>query len=181
MRPEHAGRGLSGLIGAALLAGCAPKALPPRPSTAGPATVVVQPRPALTPSDYMREASSTALLSVRASELAARRAADPGLRAFSADVAREQTGVAAQLNFAGRRLNILPEARLGPELQQRLDALAGAADFDSAYRRMMGQALAEAFALHRAYKSGGTSPTLRPVASFAYAVVSREVERLQAL
>ena len=181
MRFEQRCRALTATIATALLAGCAPQAPSPRPSTPAPATVIIPGRPAPTPSDYVTEASVAALLGVRASELAATRGRSPRVRAFAASVVREQTGIAAQLNFAGRRLGLLPRARLGLENQQRLDALASAGDFDAAYQRMMERTLAEAYALHRAYTYSGTSPTLRPVASSAYAVVRREVERLQAL
>ena len=80
---------------------------------------------------------------------------------------RDHTGIASQLNLAGRRLNLLPSASLLGLEQVLLDGLSRASDFDLAYRRTMKSTVENCISSHDAYASVGGSPTLRPVARFA--------------
>ena len=72
--------------------------------------------------------------------------------------------MAAQLSFAGRRLNLLPPTSLQPEQQAWLDQLSASAQFDVDYRRQQIAAHEASYRLHYAFANGGDSPTLRLVA-----------------
>jgi putative membrane protein len=160
-----------------ILASCAPKGpVPPAPPTL-PAPVV-QPV-VLDPQSYMALSASNALFAVRASGLAEERGSSAALREFASQVAKDQTAIGAQLNFAGRRINLLPSSRLQPRYQAALDQLATATDFDTAYTRQIAVALRDCVQWHRSFEQNGTSPTLRPVARFAASVCEANLERLR--
>ncbi|HXG81033.1 MAG TPA: DUF4142 domain-containing protein, partial [Sphingomicrobium sp.] len=111
-------------ITGALLAGCAPKKPPPPPPA-----VPVQPVPravALDPESYMAFAASSALFAVQASRMAEARGSTAKLKKYAQGVVVDQTGIGAQLNFAGRYINLLPSSRPIPEHQAMLEALAAA-------------------------------------------------------
>ena len=160
------------------LAGCAvrkPVSLPPAPVERPPPPAVA----ALSPASYLELAASSALWSLRAAELALQRARDPQLRRFAAASVIAQRGIGAQLSFAGRRLNLLPPAMLMAGHQARFDELAATDDFDGVYR---GHQRAIAIAAHRAHRDfaeRGASPTLRPVARMAEAVLRRHLALLE--
>ncbi len=90
----------------------------------------------------------------------------------------DQTGIGAQLNFAGRYINLLPSSRLLPEHQAMLEALATTSDFDGTYKAQLAKVLREAAAAHRAFEARGDSPTLRPVARFAAPVCEKNLAAL---
>ncbi|HET9336645.1 MAG TPA: DUF4142 domain-containing protein [Sphingomicrobium sp.] len=165
---------------AALLAGCAPKRPPPPPPPV-PVTPAPAPAVALDPESYMAFTASSALFAVRASDFAQARGSTTKLRKFATTVVNEQTGIGAQLNFAGRRIDLLPSSRLLPLHQVMLDRLAAATDFDATYKAQLARVLTDAARAHRAFESGGESPTLRPVARFAAPVCEKELETLRKL
>jgi outer membrane protein TolC len=164
------------LLSALLLAGCAT-----RPPSAPPAPVrppVIQPSaPALPAADYLAISASRSLLLVRGAELVAAR--DPALAADAARVGAAHRGVAAQLNLAGRRLNLLPSAELLAGDRRQLEALGQAADVATAWRRTLGAALASCDRHEEDFALRGDSPTLRPVARFALGVCREELARLR--
>ncbi|QIK95156.1 DUF4142 domain-containing protein [Sphingomonas sp. HDW15A] len=133
---------------------------------------------ALAPALYMQVASSSSLFAIRASELAAQRAASGTTRAAAEAIIRDQTGVASQLSFAGRRLELLPSAALSPEQSAELDRLRESADFDSDYRRAVGGTLARALDAHQSFARSGSSPTLIPVARMAAPVTKKNLDAL---
>jgi putative membrane protein len=93
--------------------------------------------------------------------------------------ASEQEGVGSQLSFAGRRLNLLPQARLDAAHQAMLDALATSPDPAGTYVRQISELLPRLAAFHHQYQRYGTSPTLRPVAAMAAPVFEREAAQLR--
>ena len=150
-----------------LLAGCASREAPapsPRPA---PPTIVNPPARPMSAEEYVKLSSSRALLVVRASELAMRRSSNGTTLQLASRLKRDHTGIAGQLNLAGRRLNLLPSASLLMLDQVLLDGLSRASDFDLAYRRTMRSAVENCISAHDGYASVGGSPTLRPVARFA--------------
>lgn len=168
------------VVGSALLLGaCQPKQPPARPPVSPPE------RPsgtaALSPADYVALAASIDLFEVQSSELALARTATPRLRDYAIMAAAAHNGTAAQLSFAGRRLNLLPSARLMPAHQAMLDALAGSSDFDSTYRRQQVAVHRVAARLHADFAASGGSPTLRPVAASAARIERSHLERAQGL
>lgn len=165
-----------GLI-ALLLAGCASRQAPP---PAAPAVVRTLPAvAALAPAIYMQIAASSALFAVRASELAAERSTDPRLRDVARTIAQDQRGIGSQLNFAGRRLDLLPSASMTPEQAAELERLRAAGQVDQLYRQMMTPVLASALQAHSAFAARGASPTLRPVARMAAPATRRNLELLR--
>lgn len=165
------------LLSLLLLAGCATRSpVPdPRPAAAPPA---MQPaRPVLTPADYLAVSASRSLLLVRTSELVAAR--EPSLSVEAGRVAADHRGVAAQLNLAGRRLDLLPSAELLPTDRLQLDALGRASDLGMSWRRIVAAALASCDTHESDYAARGTSPTLRPVARFSLGVCREELARLR--
>lgn len=169
--------GWAALATAALLAGCAPKKAPPPPVVTPPAARPV----ALDPESYMAFAASSALFATRASDMAEARGSTNKIKKFASQVVMDQTGIGAQLNFAGRRINLLPSARPLPEHQAMLERLATSSDFDATYKGQLSRVLRDAAAVHRAFEAGGDSPTLRPVARFAAPVCEKNLAALQKL
>ena len=178
MRPPGSLRFYLTAACAAALPGCAgdkaPIAVPARPVVIAPPAAA-----AIAPAVYMAVAANTSLFAVRASALAAERASDPGLRAAASQVLANQGGVGGQLSHAGRRVNLLPDAALPQPLAADLERLRATPDFDREYRRVVGQALARALAIHTAYERSGTSPTLRMVARMAAPLTRRDLEALR--
>jgi predicted outer membrane protein len=170
--------GWTAVVTAALIAGCAPKrpAPPAPPSPVAP----VAPAVALDPESYMAFTASSALFGVQSSRMAEARGS-PKVKNFASKVVMDQTGIGAQLSFAGRYIDLLPSSRLLPEHQAMLDRLATAADFDGTYKGQLARVLREAAAAHRAFEASGDSPTLRPVARFAAPVCEKNLAALQKL
>lgn len=158
------------------LAGCASKqpAQPPTPRAAPVVRSI-----ALSPADYMMAAASASLFIVRASEQIAAREGDTGLGQFASRFGSEQGGIGAQLSSAGRRLNLLPSAKLLPRHQAMLDEITGSSDPSAAYVRNLRNVLPQALALHRQYERYGTSPTLRPVAAMAAPIIAQELHAIR--
>ena len=172
--------GRSAVVIAALLAGCAPKKAPPPP--APPPTVPVPPPAvALDPESYMAFSASSALFAVKASNFAEGRGSNNKIKKFAGQVVMDQTAIGAQLNFAGRYVNLLPSSQLLPEHQAMLETLATASDFDGTYKAQLARVLRRAAAQHRAFEAGGSSPTLRPVARFAAPVCEKNLAALAKL
>ncbi|WP_118858293.1 DUF4142 domain-containing protein [Sphingomonas mesophila] len=160
-----------------MMAGCS-SGPAPAPRSSAP-FVLPSAAAALTPAVYMQLASSASLFAVRASELAAERARSGAVRSAAQSIVRDQTGVAAQLSFAGRRLELLPSAVLGSAEAAELDRLRASGDFDSDYRRAVAAALARALDAHQTFARSGPSPTLRPVAQMAAPVTRRNLDSLR--
>lgn len=169
--------GWTAVVAAALLTGCAPKKAPPPAPPARP----VAPAVALDPESYMAFTASSALFAIQASRMAEGRGSTNKVKAFASKVVMDQTGIGAQLNFAGRRVNLLPSSRPLPEHQSMLERLATTGDFDATYKAQLAKVLREAASAHRAFEANGDSPTLRPVARFAAPVCEKNLEQLRKL
>jgi len=168
------------LVAVVAIAGCARREAPP-PEAPAPPPAAAPDRALPAPQAYVATASSLDQLMIRAAGLAAARASDPRLRDFAAQVKRDHEAIAAQLSFAGRRLNQLPSGRLLDNHAARLAALEASGDFDSAYRREMARSLSAAHEYHARYAARGDSPTLKAVARFAADTIARNVERMRSL
>ena len=165
------------MLSATLLTGCGGGPRPaPRPSAP---FVLPSTAAALSPAIYMQLVSTSSLFAVRASELAAERARTGRTRLAAKSIARDQGGIAAQLSFAGRRLELLPSAALSEAQVAELEQLRVSSDFDSDYRRAVSRALARALEAHQAFARSCSSPTLRPVAEMAAPVTSRNLDSLR--
>jgi len=165
-----------------LAASCAreeqPRGAPPptsRPARAGPS------RAAITPAQYVSQASSIDLFLIGASELAMRKSSRPRTREFAVTEITAHKGTSAQLSLEARRLNLLPSATLSPRHQAMLNELERSADFDALYRRDEIAVHQEAEALHSRYASAGSSPTLRPVAQLVAPIIQRHQRMLKYL
>ena len=134
---------------------------------------------ALSAAAYMATASSIDLFQVKAAQLALERSQNPANRAFAERMLSAHMGTSQQLNFAGRRLNLLPSATLDPQHQAMLDALASTSDFDNTYRAQENIVLQEGLKLHSSYAKSGASPTLRPVAANAETVMRANLKALR--
>jgi predicted outer membrane protein len=143
--------------------------------------VPTPPAVALDPESYMAFTASSALFAVRASNFAEARGSTDKVKKFASRVVMDQTGIGAQLNLAGRYINLLPSSRPLPEHQAMLDRLATASSFDDTYKAQLARVLREAAAAHRAFEASGDSPTLRPVARFAAPVCEKNLAALQKL
>lgn len=174
-RPLIRATGWTAVVAAALLSGCAPKKAPPPPP---PPVQPAPPAAALDPESYMAFAASSALFAVRASNFAEARGSTNKIKKFASQVVMDQTGIGAQLSFAGRYIDLLPSSRPLPEHQAMLDRLATASDFDGTYKAQLAKVLREAAAAHRAFEANGDSPTLRPVARFAAPVCEKNLAAL---
>lgn len=123
--------------------------------------------------------ASSALFAIRASNFAEARGSTNKIKKLASQVVTDQMGIAAQLNLAGRRIDLLPSSRPLPEHQAMLELLATTTDFDATYKAQLTKVLRRAEAVHRAFEAGGESPTLRPVAAFAGPVCQRNLEQLR--
>ncbi len=159
----------------AALAGCSSA---PRPA---PSATFVLPSTAaaLTPAIYMQLASTSSLFSIRASELALQRASSSRVRDAARAIIADQGGVGSQLSFAGRRVDLLPSAALTDGQAADLERLRTSSDFDSDYRRSVGNVLARSLEAHQAFARAGTSPTLRPVAEMAAPVTKKNLDAVR--
>ena len=163
------------------LAGCATRQ--PGPPT-GEAGGTYSPRPLpgpVSPATYVAQAASIDLFVVRSSELAQLRSADPRLRNAASTLMADYKGLASQLSFAGRRLNLLPGATLLPQHQTMYDELAASGNFDQTFLRQQRAIHGAALSLHADSARRGSSPTLRPVAANAAAVERNHLGLLRGL
>lgn len=159
-----------------------------RPQSSVPSVAPAQPQ--LPPSDrnrvqpaseYIQQSASLTLFSIRAAEVALQRASNGNVRSVAQRILNDQTGLSAQLSFAGRRLNQLPSARLLPQHDRMLRELVNSSDFDRSYVTQQRIVANSGYRLHSEYLRSGTSPTLKPVARNALAVISSELEQLRRL
>lgn len=162
-----------------VLAGCGRREAPPPRPTPTTRPPVSLPRP-LSTTSYVATAASIDLYDIRAGELALQRG-NAASRDYAAQLIEDHRGTAAQLSFAGRRLNLLPAAQMAPPHQAMIDALAGAGDFNVTFRRQQLDIHHTAQRMHAAFASRGDSPTLRPVAANAAAVEARHLDQLRGL
>lgn len=133
------------------------------------------------PSEYIRQSGSLTLLSIRAAEAAIQRSSNGNVRSIAQLILKDHTGLSSQLSFAGRRLNLLPSARLLPQHEAILRNLISSSNFDRAYVSQQRSIAMSGYRLHSDYLRAGTSPTLKPVARNALAVISSELNRLRRL
>lgn len=151
-----------------LVAGCARRepAAPPPPVPAPPAEAPdgVSRGAALPSATYVATAASIELFEIQSASLALQRARTKRVRDLASMLLEAHKGASMQLSLAGRRLNLLPSATLGPGHQAMIDQLRSASDFDSLYRRQQLEVHRDAIGIHQNYAASGTSPTLRPVA-----------------
>lgn len=169
-------------LGTLVLAGCGRREAPPAPTrpVPVPATPKVLDRPLITTS-YVATSASIDLYNIRAGELSAQRSSNGRVRAYAAKLVEDHRGTAAQLSFAGRRLNLLPAADMAPPHQAMFDELSAASDFDSTFIRQQRSLHQQAARMHAAYAVRGDSPTLRPVAGNAAAVEHNHINQLGGL
>ena len=125
--------------------------------------------------NYVAAAAAIDLFVIRSSELALQHSARAQTRDFATHEIAAHKGLASQLSFAGRRLNLLPSATLPPRYQSLIDRLQTAPDFDATYRQEQLQVHREALTLHSNYAAAGRSPTLRPVAAAAVPIIQRHL------
>ncbi|HKC04007.1 MAG TPA: DUF4142 domain-containing protein [Sphingomicrobium sp.] len=169
------------VVVAIALAGCATRQPGPTASEPG-GTYAPRSLPgSVSPATYVTQAASIDLLVVRSSELAQLRSADPRLRNAANTLMADHKGLASQLSFAGRRLNLLPGATLLPQHQAMYDELAASGNFDQTFIRQQRAIHGAALSLHADYARRGSSPTLRPVAANAAAVERGDLEMLRRL
>ena len=164
-----------------VLAGCGRREAPPSPPNAPIARPPAGHARPLPTTSYVATAASIDLYDVRAGELAMTRASDGRLRAYGGRLAEDHRGLAGQMSFAGRRLNLLPSAQMAPPHQALIDALDASADFDATFRRQQIEVHQSSQRMHAAYAARGDSPTLRPVAANAAAVEARHLAELRGL
>ena len=163
------------------LAACATGPTPAPQPRRGAVTTPTPLPGVISPATYVAQAASIDLFVIRSSELALVRARNAAVRTFASRMIEAHHGTAAQLSFAGRRLDLLPPATLLPHHQAKYDELDSSGDFDRAYVRLQRAIHGTSLSLHADYAERGTSPTLRPVAANAASVERRDLEMLRNL
>lgn len=166
-----------------LVGGCAREASQPSssPPYARRAPPRAAPGPAVTPAQYVAQASSIDLFLIGASEIALRKSSNARTREFAQIEIAGHKGTSAQLSLEGRRLNLLPSAILSARHQAMLNELEQSTDFEALYRRDQLAVHKDAEALHGRYAVSGTSPTLRPVAQVVLPIIQRHLRMLKYL
>ena len=168
---------IGGLAGAAL-AGCGSSPQRPEPMRPASLSKPVRPSPsAISPADYVANASAIDLYVIKASELALQRSSAVKVREVAERLIAAHQGSSAQLSLGGRRLNLLPSAEIQPRYRALLEQLYSSSSFDRDYARQMLAVHEEASLLHSNYAALGTSPTLIPIAK-ALAPVMEQQKRL---
>ena len=162
------------------LAGCATQPSGPAGSEPGRTRAARPLAESISAATYIAQAASIDLFVVRASELA-QRSANPRLQSIANTLLAEHKGLASQLSFAGRRLNLLPGAAMLPQHEAMYDELAASGAFDQTYIRQQRAIHGAALSLHSDYARRGSSPTLRPVATNAAAVERNHLALLRGL
>lgn len=180
MRNAKSGWALSALAGL-VLASCASDERSARTSSP---LATEQPRPSSSdtaPSNvvYVKNAASIDLFEIQSAELARSRLRSGPAREFASMMLIAHRGTSAQLSFAGRRLDLLPSARMNDRHRRMMDELTSSATFDASYRRQQAMIHQEALALHGTYASKGLSPTLRAVAKTMTPIVERHIRMLR--
>jgi putative membrane protein len=155
------------------------RAPPPPPPPLQP-DLVLPPAPATGVSDagFVATDGSIDLFVIRSSELALRQSGSGRIHDFAEQMIADHEGTSGQLSLAGRRLNLLPSATLGPSEQALLDALQASPRFDADYVRDQRTVHQRAVALDSAYLARGRSPTLRPVAAAALPIEERHLRMI---
>lgn len=169
--------------GALVIAGCAsrpspaPVAAPVAAATAAPVAIAAP----LTAAVFMQVAASSALYSVRAADMADRRSRNPEVRRLAALQRSNGRGLAGQLSFAGRRVNLLPDATLSAQHQSLLNELALSRNFDATYLRQQKMMINQMHRIHYDFATRGRSPTLRPVAKLGAEMMAGQRRALDAI
>ncbi|WP_265569315.1 DUF4142 domain-containing protein [Sphingomicrobium nitratireducens] len=127
---------------------------------------------------FVNVAASSALYSVKAADIARARSRDRDVRALAKLQRRNALGIAGQLSFAGRRLNLLPRAELLPEHKAMLRSLRSTPTFDHTYLQQQRGFVPDALDFHRTYARRGDSPTLRPVAQMGAQLLEGQVRAI---
>ena len=158
---------VASVLSCAAVAGCASSdrsgpASPSRPARVSPVVKTAAP----SASDYVGRAGSLDLFVLRSSELAVQRASSAKVREAAQSTIAVHQGTSAQLAFASRRLGLTVSPVLQPSEQQLLDQLQNSFEFDRTYASQQKLVQRRALELHQAYAAKGSSPTLKPVASF---------------
>ena len=168
-------------LGTLTIAGCARReeAPAPRPPRAIPRPPA--PAEAVSAAQYVESAASFDLFASRASELALRRSSSARVREAARELIAGHRGTSGQLSFAGRRLNLLPDATMLPLHRRMMDELVLAVRFDRAWLERMVAVHRASVELHGAYAARGDSPTLRPVAKAALPIERRHLDRLRGI
>ena len=164
------------LLPAVVLAGCGGA----RVQSASVTPAVIVSPVMISAAAYVAAASSIDLYEMQSAHLALQRAQDPANRLLAEKLLSAHQGTSAQLSYAGRRLDLLPSASLDPEHLSMLNVLQAAADFDHTYRAQQAIVLQEGLKLHEGYARSGDSPTLRPIAANAEAVMRANLQALRA-
>ena len=150
---------VSGALIASILAGCGSRQ--PTPEPIRPVSLPKPPKPAvaaISPADYVADASAIDLYVIKASELALQRSSTVKVREVAERLMAAHQGSSAQLSMGGRRLNLLPSAELQPRHRALLEQLYASTNFDRDYAAQMRAVHREAALLHSNYAAGGTSP-----------------------
>ena len=159
---------ICGLVLVLFLGSCAtrPGAPPslPRDDRQAQTSLPVPEQISPSPANYVARAGSYDQLVVRASELVAQSGGDPATLRLAAMLAEDHRGLAAQLSFAGRRLDLLPSATLVSPHDGWFSSFETAADRPTAFRQLMRRVHQNSYAMHAAMARSGSSPTLRAVA-----------------
>lgn len=164
-----------------LLMGCASQRAKPQPRAAvqmRPLPPPVRSAPPLTPAAYVAAVGTVDLFIERASQLALQRSSSVQVRSIATALLQDHRGLSAQLSLSGRRLDLLPAARLSPRLQLALDSLVSTSAFNQLYLQDMVNEHRTLLAAHRSFASAGASPTLRDFASYAIPIEVRHLQQL---
>jgi putative membrane protein len=132
-------------------------------------------QPPISAAAFVAENGSIELFVIRSSELALQRSSSARVREFAQRMIDDHKGTSGQLSLEGRRLNLLPSAKLAAGEQGMLDGLQSSGHFDADYVRDQRAVHQRLISIDNAYASKGSSPTLRPVASAALPIEERHL------
>jgi putative membrane protein len=134
--------------------------------------------PAPSDATFVAASASFDLFVIRSSELALQRSSSARIRDFASSMISSHRGTSGQLSLAGRRLNLLPSAKLRPGEQAMLDSLGSSSRFDADFVRDQRLVHQQLVSIDSAYAARGRSPTLRPVAAAALPIEQRHLRLL---
>lgn len=144
-------------------------------------TGMTEPAPVMA-APYVTKAGASDLYEIQSSQLAAKQAAAPKVKAFAKMMVMHHTMTTKQVTAAARAAGLKPQPpRLEPMQAQmiaQLQPLNGAA-FDTAYLAQQKTAHAMALNLHQTYAANGDKRPLKAAASKAVPIVKQHIAKLE--
>lgn len=151
---------------------------------ANPAATVITPSNEAAAPDFVAKAAASDMFEVEAAKLAATRAKTPAVKQFAADMAaahaKTTEGLKKAIADSGQTTLVLPAALPG-DLQDKLNDLAKADNFDKAYMENQVDAHQAALDVLQRYAQDGDVPAIKAFAAATAPTVQQHLDKARAV